>query len=472
MSATDTMIRSEIYHESALLPRGPLLIVALLAALGATAIYLLGLPALWRMSPAYGFLFAALGIIQIGSTIMVLARPTRRRILFAMDAALVVFLLWALERLAGIMPPPDPWIPVDSAIGFTDYICAGLEIVAVIGLAGAMLLRPRPQPSLVWRVLIGVAFTPLVLLVLLASILGIVASSDGFRGAGFPAGTVQPKDLPAGKISTVEYCRPAGVPLAMDIYMPLAKDTDSPAPIVLYAHGGGLWGDRKMVGLGASQANHKGALFSSLQQELNKEGFVVATIDYRLPPGTRWPAPIEDAKCAVRFLRAHAEDLGIDANRIGVWGSSSGGTLSLLLGLAGPQAGFDRGQYMDQSSAVQAVVDMFGLVDLNDFEDAEPIAQFLVRNAFSTSADVLKLASPITYVNQEAPPLLILHGTADPLVRPRQSDQLAQRLQDSGKPVTLIKVQGAEHDLTTPGQDPSPEELTGVIVDFFVKNLK
>jgi len=472
MSANNRLTRSEKHTESDRLQRSPLLIMALLAALGAAAIYILGQPALWRMSGVYGFLFAALGVIQIGSAIMVLGRPTRRRVLFALTAAFVVFLLWALERLARIMPPPDPWIPVDSAIGFTDYICAGLEIVAFAGLAAVTLLRPRPQPKLVWRVLIGVAFTPLIFLVLLASILGIIASSDGFSGAGFPAGTVPPKNLPGGKISTVEYCRPAGVPLAMDIYMPLAKDTDGPAPIVLYVHGGGLWGDRKMYGLGASQANHKGALFSSLQQELNKEGFVVASIDYRLPPGTRWPAPIEDAKCAVRFLRAHAEDLGIDANRIGVWGSSSGGMLSLLLGLSGPHAGFDRGQYMDQSSAVQAVVDMFGLVDLNDFEDAEPIAQFLVRNAFSTSAEVLRAASPITYVNQDAPPLLILHGTADPLVRPRQSDQLAQRLQEAGVPVTLIKVQGAEHDLTTPGQDPSPEKLTGLVVDFFVKNLK
>jgi acetyl esterase/lipase len=209
-----------------------------------------------------------------------------------------------------------------------------------------------------------------------------------------------------------------------------------------------------------------------LQQQLNDRGIVVASIDYRLPPGTKWPAPIEDAKCAVRFLRAHAVDLGIDPTKIGVWGSSSGGTFAALLGLTGPEAGFDRGQYLDQSSAVQAVVDMFGLVDLNDFQDADPIAQFLVRNAFSTSTEVLRLASPITYVNGDAPPFLILHGTEDPLVRPRQSDELAQGLKNAGIPVTLIPVEGAEHDLTTPGQHPSPEELTPIIVDYFVEKLK
>jgi acetyl esterase/lipase len=93
---------------------------------------------------------------------------------------------------------------------------------------------------------------------------------------------------------------------------------------------------------------------------------VVAAIDHRLPPGAPWPAQIEDAKCAVRFLRAHAGELDVDPNRIGVWGSSGGGHLASMLGLTGPEAGFERGQYLDQSSAVQAVVDMFGGTDVND----------------------------------------------------------------------------------------------------------
>src|SRR5215217_1194414 len=136
-------------------------------------------------------------------------------------------------------------------------------------------------------------------------------------------------------MSTVEYCRPDKVPLAMDLYMPpAAARSGRPAPVAMYVHRGGLWGDWKMRGLGASQANHEGALFTPLQRWLNARGFVVASIDYRLPPGTPWPAQIEDAKCAVRFLRAHAAVLGIDPDRIGVWGSSGGGQLSSLLGLA------------------------------------------------------------------------------------------------------------------------------------------
>lgn len=458
--------------ELSVLPRGLQLIAALLAAVGGAAIYMLALPALWRMSWPYGILFLTLGILQAGTVVALLARPTPRRALSAAAAALVVFVLWALARLARALPSPDPWIPVNSVIGFTDYICAGLELLATASLTAMAAMRPRPGRTAAGRVLTALAITPLMIIILLATVLGIFASSDGFAGAGFPAGTVPPRDLPAGEMSTVEYCRPDRVPLAMDLYMPPANVSRGPAPVALYVHGGGIWGDRKLYGLGAKQANHHGALFVPLQEELNERGFVVASIDYRLPPGTPWPASLEDAKCAVRFLRAHASDLDIDPERIGVWGSSGGGHLVSLLGLAGGEAGFDRGQYVDQSSTVQAVVDMFGAADLNDFERADPFAQFILRSTFGSSPDVRRAASPIIYVTPGDPPFLILHGTEDPMIPPRQSESLAASLEIAGVPVTLIKVQGAGHDLTTPGQHPSPEELVTTIVEFFEKTLR
>ena len=452
-----------------------MLVTALVAAVGGAAIYLVALPPLWRMSWPYGVLVAGLGATQFGTAVAVLTRPVRRRVLLAAAAALCVVVLWALVRLAGVLPAPDPWVPANSAIGFTDYLCAGLQAVAAVVLAAVAALGPRPRRPLPRRVLAAVALAPLVALVLVGVVVGVFASSDGFTGAGFPARTVVPQNLPAGRMSTVEYCRPDGVPLAMDLYMPPgppAARSGRPAPVAMYVHGGGLWGDRKMHGLGARQANHEGALFTPLQEQLNARGFVVASIDYRLPPGTPWPAQIEDAKCAVRFLRAHAADLGIDPDRIGAWGSSGGGHLSSLLGLTGPEAGFDRGQYLDRSSAVQAVVGMFGLADLNDFEDADPFARFILQTWLGSSTELRRSASPITYVAPGAPPFLILHGTEDPLVRPRQSAGLARRLDAAGVPATLIEVEDAEHDLTTPGQRPSPEELTATVIDFLTTTLR
>ena len=460
------MAKSLSVTESNNLQRNLLLGTALLAAVGGAAIYLFALPALWHMSSIYGLLFTALGTAQLITAIAVWARPLRQRILLAADLALIVVMLWVLARILRILPPPDPWIPVNSVIGFTDTICAALEAIGAAGLVTVVILRPHLSQTR------QILMAPLFVFVLLSTILGVFASSDGFVGAGFPAGILPPRDLPAGKMSTVEYCRTNGVPLAMDLYMPRTRNAETPAPVALYVHGGGIWGDRKVYGLGAQQSNHAGALFTPLQQQLNEQGFVVASIDYRLPPATPWPASLGDAKCAVRFLRAHASGLGLDPNRIGVWGSSGGGQLSSLLGLTRPEDGFDRGQYLDQSSSVQAVVDMFGLVDLNDFEDADPFGKFVLRSAFGPSTDVRRSASPIIYLTPGAPPFLILHGTDDTLIPLRQSEKLAQSLEAMGVPVTLIKVEGAEHDLNTPGQHPAPEELTLTIVDFFVKNLK
>jgi acetyl esterase/lipase len=450
-----------------------MLVTALLVAVGAGAIYMLALPALWRISWLYGILFTALGVAQLGTTVAVLSRPVRLRVLLAAGVALAVVLLWALVRLAGVLPQPDPWIPANSVIGFTDDICAGLEMIAVLGLAGVAAFGTRPRPALPWRVLAALGLAPLGFIVLLGVVVGVIASSDGFAGAGFPAGVVAPKNLPAGRMSTVEYCRPDGVPLAMDLYTPpAAARRGRAAPVVMYMHGGGAIGDRKMSGAGAVLANHQGALFTPLQQQLNAQGVVVAAIDHRLPPGTPWPAQIEDAKCAVRFLRTHATGLGIDPDRIGVWGSSGGGHLALLLGLTGPGAGFDHGQYLNQSSAVQAVVDMFGPADLNDFDDSAPFVRFMAQISFGSSTAIRRSASPINYVAAGAPPFLILQSTEDPMVRPRQSTRLAQCLQAAGVQATLIEVQGTEHTLDTPGQKPSPDELTVTIVNFFTSVLK
>jgi len=444
-----------------------------MAEVGGAAIYLLPLPALWRMSWPYGLLFATLGAAQLGTAVAVLSRPVRRRVLFAAAAALAVVVLWALVRLEGALPAPDPWVPVNSVIGFTDYICAGLQAIAAVGLVAVAALGPRPRRSLARRELTAVALAPVVVLVLVGVVVGVLASSDGFAGAGFPAGTVAPRKAPAGQMSTVEYCRPDGVPLAMDLYVPpAAARSERPAPVAMYVHGGGPWGDRKMHGLGALQANHEGALFIPLQEKLNSHGVVVASIDYRLSPGTPWPAQIEDAKCAVRFLRAHAADLDIDPSRIGVWGSSGGGHLVSLLGLTKPKDGFDHGQYLNQSSAVQAVVDMFGPSDLNDLDDSDPFGRFILQIALGSSAEVRRSASPITYVAPEAPPFLILHGTEDTMVPPHQSAELAQRLHAAGVSATLIEVEGAEHDLTTKGQQPSPEELTATVTDFLTTTLR
>jgi acetyl esterase/lipase len=309
---------------------------------------------------------------------------------------------------------------------------------------------------------------PLALAVLLGFVVGVVGGLPGF-----PASTVAPHGLPPGAKSTVEYCRPNGVPLPMDLYTPTAAGSaQRPAPVALYIHGGGfVLGNRRTVGFGGALGNHEGALFTPLRQRLTDRGFVVASIDYRLPPATPWPAPIEDVKCAVRFLRAHAPELGIDPDRIGVWGSSAGAQLACLLGLAGPAAGFDRGQYTERSSAVQAVVDMFGCADLEHLHDSSPVMRLSVWLTLGDSTHLRHQASPTGYDPHGAPPFLILHGSGDADVPLRHSIALLQRLHAAGVPATLIEVHGADHGLNNPHQQPPPDQITAVVVEFLHTHL-
>lgn len=450
--------------------RGSLLVIAVVAALGSAAIYLAPLLAELRQSVPFGILFAVLGLAQLYTVGAVLTKPTVRNLVLAGGVAGLVVLFRGLA-FTGLFVP-DPWQPIDSVIGFTDGICAGLAALATVIFAVLALRGTRPLPSVRRRVLTGVAAAPLAVAVGIAIVVGLLAATDGFTGAGFPSGVVAPVHLAAGQRSTVEYCRPDGVPLAMDIYTPPAGAAKGPAPVALYVHGGGLiFGDRKATGLGASLADQEGALFTPLLHQLNGLGFVVASIDYRLPPEAEWPAQIEDAKCAVRFLRANAGGLGIDPNRIGVWGSSAGGLLVTMLGLTGHSDQFGGGQYADQSSAVGAVVDMFGPADLTNLAGSEAALKAMVSIGFGTDTRVRRSASPINYISPGAPPFLIMQGTQDTDVAPGQSELLAAKLHAAGVPNTLVMVQGAGHSLVTPGQHPSPETLTATVTNFLTSTL-
>jgi acetyl esterase/lipase len=457
--------------------RTPLVVVSALALVGGALVYLPVTPAVGLYAAPAAIVFAALGAAQLLIGGRLLARPDRVSAALGAASALGFALVWLATRLWHVAPGPDPWVPLDSVIGFTDILCLLLEVVAGGSLAAIAVPAPPETPSrtrpFVRRAIGILSLVPVLVVVLLTTLLGVLASTDGFVGAGFPGGTAEPRGLPPGQMSTVEYCRPDGVPLAMDLYLPTIEARVGPvAPIAVYVHGGGPWGDRNAMGAGAVLANHAGALFEPIRRDLTARGFVVAAIDYRLPPGTPWPAPIVDAKCAVRFLRAHALDLGIDPDKIGVWGSSAGGNLASLLGLAEPAAGFDEGEYPDQSSAVQAVVDMFGPADLTDTADVSGFGQLVLQVTFGGSFETRRSASPITYVSPNGPPFLILQGGDDPLTKPRQSARFAAALNDAGIPATLVDVAGAGHTLNAANEQPGADQLVAGVVQFFVENLR
>ncbi len=265
-----------------------------------------------------------------------------------------------------------------------------------------------------------------------------------------------------GKVQrNVTYCTVGGEALKMDIFQPNAGL--KPAPVVVYLHGGSwVGGDKYEIGLAG--------------RRLADRGYVVAAVNYRLAPQHKWPAQIEDARCAVRYLRANAARYNLDPKRIAAWGSSAGGQLAALLGLAGPQAGFDTGSYREQSGVVQAVVDMFGPSDLTAFspdEYALGVAQAVFGVSKGQSTEPLKRASPVTYVSSAAPPFLILHGNKDSLVPLSQSQELYNKLKASGAQAELVIVENGEHGFVPKGGPISPtvEQIANLIQNFLDRTL-
>jgi acetyl esterase/lipase len=148
-------------------------------------------------------------------------------------------------------------------------------------------------------------------------------------------------------LQTVTYCSPGHVAQLMDIYSPTTESGAS-MPVVEMVHGGGWTGGDR----GPLDAIDPVPEVPAAMRGLLAAGFVVTSIEYRLAPHYRFPASIVDVKCSIRYLRAHAAQYNIDPQRIGLMGSSAGGHLVSLAGLAGPSAGWDHGEYADQSSAV------------------------------------------------------------------------------------------------------------------------
>jgi acetyl esterase/lipase len=266
----------------------------------------------------------------------------------------------------------------------------------------------------------------------------------------------------ASSTRTVTYCVEGNQPLAMTLFAP---DTPGYArPVVLEVHGGGWQHGGRLLSLSGSGA----------ATDLVAAGFVVASIDYRLAPQNPWPDQIIDVKCAVRYLRAHAGELGIDPNRIAALGTSAGGQLVSLLGTTGTSAAWDTGPYPTESSAVDAVVDEFGPADLG--ATGWPVDSVaMIHRVFGadpgTLSPVLTQASPMLHVSAGDPPFLIVQGTDDQVVPMSQSEQFAAQLRLDHVPVQVVLVAGGRHGLETPGESPSPPAIASLVTAYLVRTL-
>jgi len=259
------------------------------------------------------------------------------------------------------------------------------------------------------------------------------------------------------------YCTMEGVDLEMDLYFP--AEATSGWPAVMYIHGGGWTSGDKNHGAGIEEL-----------PALTEAGFLAVAINYRLAPDHPFPAMIEDARCAVRYLRAHAGAYNLDPSRVGVYGGSAGGHLAALMGTSGLEAGWEVGDYLWESSRVQAVVDFFGPSWLTEpeFLAGMDVHRLEVFGAVDRSDIRLILASPVSYITADDPPFLILHGDHDTAVPLSQSVALYQLLLEAGVSAQLVVVQNGGHGFGPSGggeMSPSREEITRMTVDFFRQQL-
>ena len=204
---------------------------------------------------------------------------------------------------------------------------------------------------------------------------------------------------------------------------------------------------------------------------MSSQGYLVASINYRLYPEGKFPNMIEDVKCAIRFLRAHASEYNLNPNRIAAIGPSAGGHLVSLLGTSDASAGWDVGEYLDQSSRVQAVIAMAPVTDLTR---SFPNADIEAMRGVGFGEDNIVVASPITHVTPDDPPFLLIHGERDELVPYEQSQLLYDRLVQANVPAQLVIVQRAGHSLTAPNGTATPtfDEINQIILNFLALYLK
>lgn len=249
----------------------------------------------------------------------------------------------------------------------------------------------------------------------------------------------------------IEYGRVGETSLKLDLHRPQAA---SP-PLVVYVHGG------------AWRAGSKSDVPIA---KLLDHGFAIASVDYRLSTQARFPAQVHDIKAAIRFLRANAAVLHIDAERIAIVGSSAGGHLAALVGVTNDHKKLEGlvGDHLDRSSAVQAIVSLYGASNLQSIlgQSTEfgltvriPALKLLLGDVPDAVPDLAKLASPVAHLDSKDPPLLLIHGDADPQMPPQQSAELEKAYPGS---VTYITLPGSKHG----GPEFYDDERTALMVDF------
>ena len=282
---------------------------------------------------------------------------------------------------------------------------------------------------------------------------------------GRPAPGKRP--LPAGVEAKLDlaYAESDNPRQKLDLYLPKQRKTEKPLPVIIFIHGGGWRGGDKSSGIG-----NVGRFVASGE-------YAGVSVAYRLTNEAQWPAQIHDCKAAIRWVKAHASEYGLDASKIGVWGTSAGGHLVSMLGTSGDVKALEGnlGKHLDQDSKVTCVVNFFGpenfltmvrqpsTIDRTQGKDY-PEA-LLLGGPVPEREAVAKEASPVTHVTAGDSAFFTAHGTKDPLVPFAQGEEIHAALMKAGVPSLLQEMTNGGHGFRS-------EVLDQRIQQFFDLHLR
>lgn len=248
--------------------------------------------------------------------------------------------------------------------------------------------------------------------------------------------------------------------LNMSIACPKERENHAPMPLMVWICGGAF----RVVDR---------AVWLPEMMYFARKGYVIASVEYRTSPEAEFPGALCDVKAAIRYLRAHAKDYCINPEQVVVMGESAGGALASLVGTTGGLSQFEQGDFLEYSSKVNAVVDYYGLVDIEnvDLSDANTheVPPFLCDDwiGLNYTKEMARAASAVHYVDENTPPFLILQGEADTCVLPKQSETFYQKLKEKNIYTEYYVLKGEGHGAAAFYQD----QVKNLVTDFLKKIL-
>jgi acetyl esterase/lipase len=278
----------------------------------------------------------------------------------------------------------------------------------------------------------------------------------------------EPKTSEIKVLRELRYREAGSEACKLDLALPDVAKFPGPRPAIVVIHGGG-WIEGDKSSFTSDDRHQPGNIV-----DFARLGFVAATINYRLAREAPYPAALDDCRCAVRWLRAHATDYGIDTNRIGAWGNSAGGNLALLLALDSAAPALDKNEpYANESSVVQAAASDSGPIDLVAQHEQgtlrKVVEMFMSGPPDAGHAATYRRASPASYVAKKTAPLLLIYGETDEQVPIAVTDAFVHSLAKAGATdVSYLRLAAAGH---CPHSMVRIAYLQPVVMDFFLRTL-